>query len=1281
MSSIPQKPPVEGLSLFEDTTRATMSSSHLIIHNAHNGHSIRVPKPLRFHTIASFKTFLYESFSNYLLGGTENIFLLTSFGIKFNFNMINELNDLYVYDKRLFSLQNNQQAMKIHEQYLNQGINNNSSSISVQKPPSLTNSIPLSVKNMSESLQRSANWCKTNLEISKSIDIETKSIIKQINIIFKCFNIIFLFGTNFINGIEKNFQNYFNYIKLTNMKTLHNNWKHYYKNLQKNFPVFKIKGKHGDNPSSDIVLFDMLQIEKLESSSEFVAEYLPKVVDRFNEMSVVINSVNNEKISIDGLIEKLRNESISKFKDNEKKCSQSIEEIEKVTKEFLADLDEITNNPSIGLKTLETVYRTAGYTNGNLYEYSNNLHDTLGELKKFRYKICEESLQIFSGVANLQMRMVSLKEELKKITGGGKQQDKTEENDDIISYETIRTIKKMEDYLSLTIDLPLLFGFMIIEKRRQYEWYDFYSKGVVKNISEQLSIMIEHEKVFRKLWIKKFGGFLSSLNDREEYLLNPKLPSIDVTLVNGDMENDEFSNILQNIQIQRKDILDYIEILKKYLMASVNSSPSSKNFVSILEKNFKDLLKSTSSMKRVTKLVCSMSTLTSPNSDELNNSKLDNQILAISQIGKNLGNGNSTLNGNGIANENDNDLDVIKGLKSRINKLENLLHQQQYKNLSQWPVTRNGESSSDRVRDNNDRFSLIIDRNQLPVPLNALKTPKINPTVFLQNSQRTITSPSPSNGSRVSSGEILDASTTIDKHLDNIRLRKENAELINVNRQLSNQNSVNEETIAKLKQEIDELKSNKVHLNEQLDSRDNKLKDKEQTISTLQNEITKYMGMNNDKFNESVKLNKVIEVTREELKNIKLSNDTLSEEIRDSKAMKNDLLSNMSAKELEFTKERNLLEEEIKSLRTKIDEVTDDYEDLMELTQAKQKGSEQLIDELNFIGNQLLGKVKEVINLSFNFYYDFCLILESMGLLLVKEYNEEKKSEELKIVRVKGLRSKKEKERVKNVANNLIDDAEHEEQDQDAPLTPQTKVLDDMRQLIDWVKELEVGSLPQSAFSEAENEDSSDVVASRDISVQENSISNQLSRVFKENFESRSGGSKSRYEELVKSLKNPTPKVDNSETSHTAFVAAISKRFRDVEGFAKKLTKENRSKSHELTKLSNKISSKISMNDFQVGDLVLFLPTRIDHMSEFQENFQPWAAFNFGSPHYFLKVRKEKESEKEEDGELLHDLKEKDWMVGRIVNITSHIAQDDTNPFQLSGGVSWYYVEATEVEF
>ena len=108
-----------------------------------------------------------------------------------------------------------------------------------------------------------------------------------------------------------------------------------------------------------------------------------------------------------------------------------------------------------------------------------------------------------------------------------------------------------------------------------------------------------------------------------------------------------------------------------------------------------------------------------------------------------------------------------------------------------------------------------------------------------------------------------------------------------------------------------------------------------------------------------------------------------------------------------------------------------------------------------------------------------------------------------------------------------------------------------------------------------------------------------------------------------------------------------------------------------MKKLMHKFNNKITLNGFQENDLVLFLPTRIDRPGEVNEDekFQPWAAFNVGAPHYFLKTR---------------EIIGKEWFIGRVQKIIGHEVTEenfsslDDNPFQLSVGVTWFMIEADE---
>lgn len=153
-----------------------------------------------------------------------------------------------------------------------------------------------------------------------------------------------------------------------------------------------------------------------------------------------------------------------------------------------------------------------------------------------------------------------------------------------------------------------------------------------------------------------------------------------------------------------------------------------------------------------------------------------------------------------------------------------------------------------------------------------------------------------------------------------------------------------------------------------------------------------------------------------------------------------------------------------------------------------------------------------------------------------------------------------------------------------------------------------------------------------------------------------------------------------------AFCEALSKRMRDIEHTARKYQREARTNRDKSRRFQTEAHDKIAYRGFKEGDLALFLPTR-------NQPVRSWAAFNVGAPHYFLR---------EQDG---HRLSNKEWLVARIMKVDERIVDlsknmnsstraldgqsiaetseggmsaEDDNPFDLSDGLRWYYLEAQE---
>lgn len=151
------------------------------------------------------------------------------------------------------------------------------------------------------------------------------------------------------------------------------------------------------------------------------------------------------------------------------------------------------------------------------------------------------------------------------------------------------------------------------------------------------------------------------------------------------------------------------------------------------------------------------------------------------------------------------------------------------------------------------------------------------------------------------------------------------------------------------------------------------------------------------------------------------------------------------------------------------------------------------------------------------------------------------------------------------------------------------------------------------------------------------------------------------------------------------FSDAVAKRMRDIEHTARKFQREMRAYREKSHRFQAEGHEKIAYRSFKEGDLALFLPTR-------NQATRPWAAFNVGAPHYFLR---------EQDSHRLHG---REWLVARISKVEERIVDlsksmdpagrasvdgrsitsnsavsfEDDNPFELSDGLRWYLLDAAE---
>lgn len=1275
---------------------------YLSVYNAHTGVLLRVPKPLRFHSLGDFKNYLYEHFTNYIIGSADNIFLLTAFGIKLNFAMINSINDVYMFDKRLF-VQGNYDV--IFDKYIRLS-QNHPNEMFQPKPYEPSTTLDDDTAKIVSTLKVCEGWSRALVQNSLQINERIDQYIKQTNAIFMSLSVIFEFTTTYIRDIKKYFENHQNHVHLLSMKSLHQAWKAHYNDLKK-FPDISLQL----SPNVHLRLSDFLDSGELAASAAFIGKYLPAVVDKFNGFATEVARVNKLQLDIDQCIEHLRKESISRFKDTEKSKNAFLGEIEKLSKDILDDTQAL--NSSNAKVTFARQMDRAKV----LFSEVEGRYNLLRSLYDFKCMLGGDSILIFEKMGSLQKTMVQIRSEIKSLT--------SERLDELTSFkkfpiegpidsQTIARIQIAEDLLSMTIDFPLLFGTLMIEKRRQYEWHNFFAKGVVHNTSEQLTMIVKHEKDFQKLWIRKYGRLVKFITQHN--LFRIQLPSIDLSLVNGQIQprEDSILAVLGDVDIHREDIASYIEIINSKKLTTTAQA---------LTKNFESLTVSTDNLKHITKIIATLSSFVSSTNLKI-------------KIEKDANPGGSNV-------ENDTDLNIINGLRTRIRCLESLLHQRQYQELLSWPVLK---TSGGRSPDNRQSMLLLgPTQNGITSSISESVKPLL----------RKSTSARPQQVDNNAS-TVLDASVTIDKHLDNIRLRRENSELVSTNGLLVRENESLQHQLTALRKQMDEKnietesmkanfeekfaitqstieelgnrhevdfqklkKANHEEYEEFKRFKDEELRElkkrKDEELQALKKhrdeEFQEFKKRKDDELQELKKHkdeelaelkrsrdaelsqfateNSGLKLQIADLKNSLQSNHSdrdrateldleitnLSAELSDLKILNSELTSTLSSLEEQIAKEHEVLdktindqESKIKEQEQKIKKLGEEQEqkiklgeelelktkDLETTIKANEKHKEKFGSLLALLNRHLITLmvyIEQLVARNVEFFKEFCFVLESMGLLLVSDGESGK--HELKIARVKGLRTKKGTETL-------------DENTLKGRKSPHSEIYSEVASTADWTKVLleKVTEL---------KEDANEQVPSQERRERLTFVAEQLEEIFEDDFED--GSDLSAYSKFMKTISftenvQLQPHYSDVEAiNQRFFLNGISKRFLDVEAFAKKLTKENKQKGHDLAKSNELCKNKITVNNFSVGDLVLFLPIRIDDAGDEAE--VPWTAFNIDSPNYLL------------DPLINHVDPNQEWIVNRVREITQHEVTQGTvddrkeNPFALSVGGLWFMIYTT----
>ncbi|OWB66615.1 hypothetical protein B5S33_g2525 [[Candida] boidinii] len=617
---------------------------------------------------------------------------------------------------------------------------------------------------------------------------------------------------------------------------------------------------------------------------------------------------------------------------------------------------------------------------------------------------------------------------------------------------------------------------------------------------------------------------------------------------------------------------------------------------------------------------------------------------------KNKRGGSISAGADGISTKKyDNDIrnELIKGYEKRIKKLENLLHRYTAQQLNeQWsrvqPINRtalvNTTDNNSATQDPNNNLRRDSANNEYTVGVEVSASNNTNSTNGLPN---TILFANTQFGTDkkfvdLPRNHLTEKIDSLEEENDNLRkeiekLKQDMAKNDNYDFRMSIENENKS-----LKKEIEELKKSSNDLKSKMDSYESTVSDKDNEIEGLKKTIEEFKVKNSE---------------------IQESNNNYQNLYREANKMKSDLLANMGEKEVEFSKESELNQKEINELKLRIEELKEDEQYLINFNKIisdKLITEDKLLYDLNQIFESLYGKLYQMSHQIFSNMTRCCLMLESIGLLLIRETPSiGNKPGTLTIKRVKGLRNKKRAVKqlstvaaaaaAANASAGQIDgqvgqpgnDTTFDDEmtipiDNALMEVVSSDVVAEAEQYLHWINtnvearhsissdlgisETTHNKSGKTASITSENGNSSSLDSQKQQSgnnlmnavaitaaASNSSTGNNVSHIIKSTENLLGSGEDLTANERAAKLiidKYNEYNIENgyidfikfTNIDNTLVVEKVFRRFNDVEQLARKLQKDKTFLKSEVKTLSQQLGHSINIKNFKVGDLVLFLP-------------------------------------------------------------------------------------------
>ncbi|QID88471.1 oligomeric, coiled-coil, peripheral membrane protein [Saccharomyces pastorianus] len=1159
----------------EQTTMPLQTTATII--NAISGESITTNVNF-FVSLDEFKQFMTRKWNI----PPDRLLILLPYGNKLKPSMFKELlinrsftlNEFYVYDRRLFSLVHkptpvnaatsqdisfentlNSKDLTQTLEYLikNSHVGEGSDTIMIKPMPSPLEDADVTVPRLD--YHTVTSLLTTNLGWLSALEIDVHyfrslipDIIAQITHIFNSLTVCSQYLKLYCFDVETLYNSNVQFLNQLIDNGMTSKWEKCFKDT-----LSKLTGLEGDS------LQKFTNVESLLENEKSVKFLNHSINNKLNKIKREIDENSNFRDTITKNIDQLRQQftpNESKYELEDKMAASFkdlVSDLRSRSRDVLDKEPEEFNDQAFLKSMNETLEKDKKNSIKSLFTISQALYCQTEELMNLKKRLQMHAIVTLGNIAFTQMEILGIKKLLLNDC-----------NKDLELY------KKYEVEFAQVEDLPLIYGLYLMEKYRRLSWFQ-QIVSFVSSFDQDLELFKQNELHTRSRWIKNFGSIAtvfcedllssSDFDKLNEYHSIPPPPN--------DKEKHKDKNAITQYH---KGLQELSQVIDNY-MVQIKETNVPEPIIDLLSKTLTEA-------KRFHIIYSNFKTHNN-NSFNSSNNSLEESVMLRSD-------------------------ELVKGYKTRIKKLESLLHELQYSDVNHWPLGI--------LNTHIKPFHSII--------------PSVNKRKFLSAS--VLLEPSDLNNSSI-------------PQINGHRVEELESNLQDLLQQIQ---SLKDENIQKSK-EISDMRRNLSDAEVEKTAYRETLTNLNQELARLTNEEqshkTEIFALN---VSFKKHLNDIVDHDNEKLINInKLKSDY------------DDVFKSRERLQVEMSEIRKTHKEEIDSLKNAIERLNGQITTLEKSESEAKSSSIEKIENIDTISFRNDGNMNDMVSTQalqdkmFDIISTNVFILENIGLLLTFDNNNN-----IQIRRVKGLK--------KGVT--------------------QSNILDESTQMLDTADNSVIKS---PVFQKLKDE--------------YNLIKSSVNGVDKD-------AQQSIFVENIAQL------YDNK-----LYEVAVIRRFKDIETLAKKLTKENKIKRTVLERCQRE---KVTLRNFQIGDLALFLPTRenvnsvgsmssstsslsssfssvdlstpppLDAMSiqsspsiihsnivsqgntaskEKSKQMRPWAAFTAfeENTRYFLK---------DEKGLT----KGKEWFVGRIITLEHFVADSSSNnPLRLPKGAVWFQVTAVVVSY